>query len=141
MTITWSREDFFAAPARILSAYPASAVLLSNVAGQRCFQLKDSQATEQSLKDVREALAGRDWASFHDRLSAPGFNVLPVREWSEQINGVQILERYGLGGEWLDHLTGDILPASVTRRIIPWRFSSERVHLVEAGIGTIYPPS
>ena len=141
VTINWSRDDFFDAPARILSAYPASAVLLANVAGQRCFQLKDAQATELNLKEVRAALSGRDWASFHDRLSAPGFNVLPVREWSEQISGVQILERYGLSGEWLDHLTGDILPASVTRRIIPWRFSTGRVHLVEAGIGTIYPPS
>ena len=46
---------------------------------------------------------------------------------------LDVLRDYGLQGEWLDHLTADLLAPSAPRMILPWRFKRDRIHLVEAG--------
>jgi len=119
--LVWRTEDFFADRARILEEHADRAVLLCNLAGQRRFRL-------------RAALEGRDWASFHDLMSGPcAFAPLWPRSLDARPDGERLLRDYGLDGEWLDHLTADLLPPAQARMILPWRFKRDRLHLVEAG--------
>jgi hypothetical protein len=132
-SLTWSCRDFFADPAGVLAAHSDAAVLFCNVAGQRCVQVRDPQAVEAELAALQRLLHGRNWASFHDLLSARTMASPPVRSLSRHMGGHELLSGYGLGGEWFDHLTGQLLPPSSARLILPWRFKRGRLHLIEAG--------
>ena len=132
-TLAWSRVDFFADPARILDAHPDAAVLLCNVAGQRCVQLRDPDAVEAEMVALRGLLQGRHWASFHDLLSGRVSAAPPMRRLSRHVGPEELLASLGFGGEWFDHLTRQLLPPQAARRILPWRFRRSRLHLIEAG--------
>ena len=131
--LSWSRMDFFADPAGVLAAHPEAAVLFCNVAGQRCVQVRDPLAVEAEMAALQGLLRGRDWASFHDLLSARTLVAPPARSLSGHVGAHEILASLGLGGEWFDHLTGCLLPPDAARRILPWRFKRRRLHLIEAG--------
>ena len=133
VSLTWSRRDFFADPAGVLAAHPDAAVLFCNVAGQRCVQVRDPLAVEAELAGLQRLLHGHNWASFHDLLSARTMASPPARSLSRHMGGRELLSGYGLGGEWFDHLTGQLLPPSAARLILPWRFKRGRLHLIEAG--------
>ena len=132
-TLSWSRIDFFADPMRVLAAYPDAAVLLCNVAGQRCVQVRDPAAVEAEMARLQGLLRGRDWASFHDLLSGAAGVVLAPRALPARMEQRELLASLGLGGEWFDHLTGELLPQGTARLILPWRFDRGRLHLIEAG--------
>ena len=132
-SLSWSRTDFFADPAGVLAAHPDAAVLFCNVAGQRCVQVSDPAAVEAEMAALQALLQGRDWASFHDLLSAKTNVAAPAQSLSRQMGAHELLASCGLGGEWFDHLTGGLLPPDAARRILPWRFKRGRVHLIEAG--------
>lgn len=131
--LSWSRMDFFADPAGVLAAHPEAAVLFCNVAGQRCVQVRDPLAVEAEMAALQGLLRGRDWASFHDLLSARTLVAPPARSLSGHVGAHELLASLGLGGEWFDHLTGCLLPPDAARRILPWRFKRRRLHLIEAG--------
>ena len=131
--LSWTQADFFADVAGILAAHPAAAVLFCNVAGQRCIQTPDSQAVEAEMMRLQQLLTGRSWASFHDLLSGRASVVLPSRPLAGRMDARDLIASYGLGGEWYDHSTGSLLPQGVQRRILPWRFQRDRLHLIEAG--------
>lgn len=132
--LVWRMEDFFADRARILEEHADCAVLLCNLAGQRRFHHADWRACEAEMRSLRHALEGRDWASFHDLMSGPcAFAPLWPRSLEARPEGERLLRDYGLDGEWLDHLTADLLPPANGRMILPWRFKRDRLHLVEAG--------
>ena len=44
-----------------------------------------------------------------------------------------LTKAYAKGGEWLDHLTANVLPQTCARRLYPWRITPDRLHVVEAG--------
>ncbi len=131
--LSWSQTDFFADPAHVLHAHPDATVLFCNVAGQRCVQTRDSAAVEQEMLRLRALLQGRSWASFHDLLSAETHETRQARHLAQQMSAYDLLSSYGLGGEWFDHLTGQLLPPNSPRRIMPWRINRGRLHLIEAG--------
>ena len=131
--LSWSSRDFFADPAGVLGAYPGAAVLFCNVAGQRCVQVRDPLAVEAEMAALQGLLRGRDWASFHDLLSARTVASPPARSLPGHVGAHELLASLGLGGEWFDHLTGRLLPSDAARRILPWRFKRGRLHLIEAG--------
>jgi len=131
--LSWSRMDFFADPAGVLAAHPEAAVLFCNVAGQRCVQVRDPLAVEAEMAALQGLLRGRDWASFHDLLSARTVASPPARSLPGHVGAHELLASLGLGGEWFDHLTGRLLPSDAARRILPWRFKRGRLHLIEAG--------
>lgn len=133
VSLAWSNASFFDDPASVLAAHPQAAVLLCNIAGQRCIQLRDPSAVEAEMLRLRALLQGRAWASFHDLLSANISDAPPVRRLSRAMGAHALLSSYGLGGEWFDHLTGALLPEDAPRRIMPWRFKRTRLHLIEAG--------
>lgn len=133
VSLAWSSADFFANPAAVLAAYPDAAVLFCNIAGQRCIQVADATAVEAEMLRLRGLLKGRSWASFHDLLSAKVSVALEPRDLARSMDAYTLLSSYGLGGEWFDHLTGALLPEDAPRRILPWRFKRDRLHLIEAG--------
>lgn len=129
---TWSHVDLFANLAALLEGARGHAVLLCNVAGQRRLHAGVAQA-EADIARLRDALAGRDWASFHDLLSGACADDLTPLQAQRRMGGAQVLAHYRQGGEWLDHLTGALLPPHAPRRILPWRITGARLHFVEAG--------
>ena len=133
VSLVWSNASFFADPAGVLDAHPQAAVLFCNVMGQRCIQVRDSAAVEAEMLHLRALLKGRSWASFHDLLSGIASEAPAPRSLDRAMSAYELLPSYGLGGEWFDHLTGQLLPADAPRRIMPWRFKRDRLHLIEAG--------
>jgi len=131
--LSWTQADFFADIADILAANPKAAILFCNVAGQRCIQTPDARLVEAEMVRLQHLLQGRCWASFHDLLSGHSSLALPQRRLAGRMEARDLIASYGVGGEWYDHSTGQLLPKGVPRRILPWRFQRGRVHLIEAG--------
>jgi hypothetical protein len=139
--VQFAKRDFFAEASACLADYSDHAVLLCNLAGQRCFQLRDPKATATDLNVLRERLQFREWASFHDLLSSAQVTDLRALDLAGRASAKDIIEAFGLSGEWYDHVTGDLLPENWQRSIIPWQFASGRLHLIEAGFSPICRPS
>ena len=131
--LAWTQADFFSDVSSILAAHPGAAVLFCNVAGQRCIQTPDARLVEAEMVRLQGLLKGRWWASFHDLLSGHASLILPQRRLGGRMEACDLIASYGIGGEWYDHSTGQLLPQGVPRRILPWRFQRGRLHLIEAG--------
>ncbi|MRD56656.1 hypothetical protein GH816_08910 [Betaproteobacteria bacterium LSUCC0115] len=132
----WIREDFRQALPPLLAAPKPTAVLFNNLLGQLRLTSKDLEATEAQLGELKTQLDGVHWASFHDRLSG---------DWGQaqqsggtlfaegSVNNACLTKTYAKGGQWLDHLTADVLPQTSRRWVYPWRITPDRLHIVEAG--------
>lgn len=132
--IAWRHEDFVRCLPAVLAARPSAAVLFCNVLGQLALERDDY---ERCLALLPDRLAGRSWASFHDRFSA----VLPAGGPDDPPPFVShapmdeaMLRRLAHGGEWTDHGTGGVLPAGTLRHHLPWRIIPQRLHWIEAGV-------
>jgi hypothetical protein len=139
--VQFHQRDFFAQPGACLADFPHAAVLLCNIAGQRCFQLKNPNATLSELAALRQRLQFREWASFHDLLSSGTTTDFRAVEIARRDQPEAIVSRFHLSGEWHDHLTHALLPEDWPRRIIPWRFGARQLHLIEAGFSPISQPT
>ena len=134
--LTWQRADLFAELEHLLQAYPEHAILFANVLGQRALHQCGPGVAEAELGALSLRLAGRRWASFHDRLSGhwPRDRPMPLPIRLAAAESAQALARRVSGsGEWCDHLTTHILPADWPRLILPWPIGPGRVHWIEAG--------
>ena len=132
----WVRRDFRQVLPNLLAGPKSTAVLFNNLLGQLRLTSQDLDATESQLAELKTRLGGAHWASFHDRLSG---------DWSAaqqsagaitaegQIDNARLTKAFAKGGEWLDHLTADVLPQTSKRWIYPWRITPDRLHVVEAG--------
>ncbi len=129
----WIRGDFFVEGDNFLHRHASSAVLFCNMLGQRRYVNRDVALVEEEMRMVKMQLRGRNWASFHDLVSGDGIAEQPVKELKTTLDQASILSSLDLSGEWLDHLTSDVFPRTVSRKIIPWQFARGRLHLVEAG--------
>ena len=129
----WTRGDFFAEGDAFLARHPGAAVLFCNMLGQRRYVNRDITAVEQEMVGIKQRLRGREWATFHDLLSGHGQTNAPVKSIKTALDQRSLLSSFDLSGEWLDHLTSDVLPRAQPRLIIPWPFAPGRLHLVEAG--------
>jgi hypothetical protein len=137
-TVGFGRADALDRLEDLLGRHPGHAVLFANLLGQRRFHRPntDADATAAELAALGARLAGRRWASFHERLSghvrdldrAPGPFACAGR-----LDPAALAHRVGAAGEWLDHLTTGVLPDAVARRIMPWPLRPGRVHWIEAG--------
>jgi hypothetical protein len=129
--------------APLLAELGPSAILFCNVIGQLRFLLDvdDSRGPRtSSVKDaVRGAIAGRSWASFHDRVSgqlAPTIEeaVGSDHRWS---SSELIDAAYYAGGEavdaaLLDHDTGGFFPEHLPHVYFRWELEPGTFHLIEA---------
>jgi hypothetical protein len=95
---------------RILNAHPGASLLFSNVLGQVLLEGEASESEWQKyLLDLRQRLANREWASYHDRFTYEG-------------------------GEVIDHLTGGEWSADLPKRLFVWQLSRESRHEIEGVI-------
>jgi hypothetical protein len=81
-------------------------------------------------------LEGRHWASFHDRISGAGrLSDAQTYEFFEpsELSNQELLQGMTVNGEWLDHLTQQVLPPELGRRFMLWPISQYRLHVIEAG--------
>ena len=120
----------------LLERHPGHAVLFANLLGQRRFHRRDADAVEVELAALGARLAGRRWASFHDRLSGRARDLDRAPEafaCAGRLGSEALARRVGAAGEWLDHLTTGVLPEPVARRVMPWPLRPGRVHWIEAG--------
>ena len=134
---TWVPSTFERVLPALLSRHPNHAVLFCNVLGQLRYQDKKSlERIEFELGQIKLMLAGRHWASFHDRISGETVSAdLHELEFfsAEPVTTHTLAKRVARTGEWLDHLTERVLPEHAPRRFIAWPISRERTHWIEAG--------
>lgn len=136
VTLTWERTDFMQQLPALLARHADCVVLFANVLGQHRLHCTDAAACESQLASLRTQLAGRCWASFHDRLSGDWLDsaALPAGfRVGRRLSTAELGRHTALGGEWLDHLTTDVLPPNVERLLLPWRLTAGRMHWVELG--------
>ena len=119
---------------------PDTLYWFDNVLGQLRFVLPLAQARQQ-VEQLKSRLGRVVWGSVHDRYSGPlhGSQNTPA-PW-RSMSGVDLndtaaqrwLQSWGAEGEWLDHLTENVLPPQAGRRLLCWPISRARLHWVEAG--------
>jgi hypothetical protein len=127
----------------LLERWPSAPVLFCNVLGQLHFALSEAQH-ERFRQAFRERLlpllAGRRWASFHDRWSLDwreGTQWLPAsREFPRLPSDAELAEAwFGPGSEpvtALDHGTTALFPESLPRSYFGWQLTPTALHVVEA---------
>jgi hypothetical protein len=125
----------------LLDAEPARALLFCNVLGQVRFLLDDDAFDPWAAAfrtRVVATLAGRDWASFHDRLSgplAPALGDEPVS--AAVLDDAALLSRFYAHPaspapvELVDHLASGLWAPSLPRRYFSWEIARGRFHLIE----------
>ncbi len=133
---------------RLLSAHPKACVLLDNLLGQLRFHAPAWQDpavyTAYQLAEIKRMLHGREWGSVHDLLSGPAAGLsadvgFPVAQSSvssptaEHPVDVAWLAAAQPRGEWLDHLTGQVFPATTPVQGIAWAFRAKYWHWLQAG--------
>lgn len=120
-------------------------ILFSNIIGQLRVLLSVADETPEfaRVRDaVHEAIAGRSWASFHDRVSGtlrPSFDRALVSEsrlTDDEILGLLYGEskpsRRRSNHELTDHLTTGFFPSELQHTYFAWELDPGRVHLIEA---------
>jgi hypothetical protein len=124
----------------LLASRPRAAVLFCNVLGQLHFGLSDDEHArfqEQFRRRIVPLLAGRPWASFHDRWSLDA----GVTEPRPPLVFPALPSPQDLGRAWfgsvgpplavLDHGTAELFPSELPRRYFGWQISADAFHLVE----------
>lgn len=131
----------------LLARRPRAAVLFCNLLGQLQLELPDeAQAVFRAAlrRRVLPLLAGRSWASFHDRWSLDrgpdqptptslAFERLP----SDEELGVACFGAAGAPVSVLDHGTSGLFPDGLPRRYFAWQITPLALHVVEAVSGLV----
>ena len=126
----------------VLAWDPNACVLFDNFLGLDSMYTGDLQVTEKRLRGLHVALKGRVWGSVHDRYSGPGTpNWSTASCWQTQERVLagsafpheRLLASVEGYGEWLDHGTDRVLPASTPTHLIAWPIITGRWHWLQAG--------
>jgi hypothetical protein len=129
----------------LLEGLGSACVLFSNVLGQlrALLQVASSDAPElvRVREGVHEALVGRSWASFHDRVSGfarPTFDGVVIADarltddeviaaaYEDSVTATQLANT-----ELLDHLTEGFFPANLPHAYFVWELGPGLFHLIE----------
>jgi hypothetical protein len=126
----------------LLDDEPQRAVLFCNVLGQVRFLLDDDAFdtwTAAFRARVVPALDGREWASFHDRVS--GFVAPELGDACESMTALDdaaLLARFYAhprasrsGTDLTDHLASGLWAPAMPRRYFSWELAPGRFHLIE----------
>ncbi len=120
----------------LLNQYSEFAILFPNMLGQHVFHDSDAPRARATVEGLKTRLAGRHWASIHDRLSGgiPVGTALPdAFHISGPIENEALAKRLGLAGDWVDHQTAHVLPDDCARHLLCWPLLPDTVHVVEFG--------
>ena len=127
--------------------------LLEQVENPGLIRFGDTDAAQDRLRQLHHDLRGHPWGSVHDAYSGrvrtypPAINGAMSLAFERSTNGVvhagrtfthsewaqHLLAQIGAEGEWLDHLTADVLPPQTPGRMIPWAFKKNHWHWLQAG--------
>ncbi|MCX8504023.1 MAG: hypothetical protein EBU34_08095 [Alphaproteobacteria bacterium] len=135
-SLTFHKMNLFKAFDSILEAYSEHAILFSNVLGQHLFHDEDQARAQATIEAVKLSLSKRYWASFHDRLSGayPQGKEFPHAQSAKHaIESATLASDLGLSGQWLDHLTVNVLPEGTERHLMAWPLLADWLHIVEFG--------
>jgi hypothetical protein len=116
------------APERLREALPRDAcVLFTNVLGQLVYELRRGAPVDWSR--LHAALSGREWASFHDRLSGFGVFAPAPTEWRDDR---ALSMGFEGAAEVESHETELLRPeGALGLRYFDWRITPRRVHRIE----------
>jgi hypothetical protein len=142
--VEWRREDFFRGSAgsrlkEFLEEEAGAAILFANFLGQLRYVLgrgKESDLLAPWRTGLSSIIEGREWASFHDRVSGalqPRFEQGLRAE--QRLTDAEMLARFyaeGESGELIDHQTDGLLPEALARAYFSWELAPGQFHLVEA---------
>jgi hypothetical protein len=137
---------------RLLQAYPQACVFFDNVLGQLRFHAPRGQDPHHfaahHLTQIRRHLQGREWGSVHDLLSGPAKGLSSGHDFpaarmemsgASQSSGTASqpdtawLAAARPHGQWLDHLTDAVFPASTAVQNMAWAFKPRYWHWLQAG--------
>jgi len=122
----------------LLAGEPEAAVLFSNIWGQVGF-LAGNESERDAMflfweQELPRLLAGRSWASYHDRYSGTDTAAADRPFVSDRrLAGEELIRRFcsDTGGVWNDHLTGRLFPGAAPYAYFLWRLTPRSVHVVE----------
>jgi len=118
-----------------LREFPHHAILFSNVLGQVAMSSPHEDAIERSLCNLADLLTGREWASYHDRLSAPYQPTLPKD--AQHRNDFELAcSAFREGGEVVSHSTNR-LALGLPCKTFAWECRPNYWHLIEACHATL----
>ncbi len=140
IALTFHRAEALSQLERLLALSPRALVVFDNVLGQYTLTCRDVALAENRLSDLQRRLAGRAWGSVHDALSGPGRPMALADEpcaaslragspWPDD----RLLAAVGARGDWRDHLTRAVLPATAPSFLIPWQLTPGYWHWLQAG--------
>jgi hypothetical protein len=127
----------------LLERRPDAAVLFCDLLGQVQLELDDEQQRrfrDEFRRRILPRLAGRRWASFHDRWSLDrglaesklpsvvAFNYVP----SDEELGASWFGPKGSPITVLDHGTSELFPEPGPRHYFAWQITPQALHIVEA---------
>lgn len=118
---------------RLAATWPRAAFLFCNLLGQALQGEAGPASRRDWLAGLAPALAGREWASWHDLAStARPPDRQPVLTFPRALPLDEVLARYWQGGvlEVVDHDTAGLCPDQPRRTAI-WRLAPGSWHLVE----------
>jgi hypothetical protein len=138
--VRFHNEEALSRLEQFLSMRPQALVLFDNVLGQYTLTCRDVARAEATLSGLADRLGGRDWGSVHDAVSGPGRVLDVAREpvplalgpgqaWPDDT----LVDTVGATGQWRDHLTRAVLPATIESQLLPWQLAPGYWHWLQAG--------
>ena len=137
----------------LLAQHPQACVWFDNLLGQLRYRFGDTDAAQARLRQLHHDLRGHPWGSVHDAYSGrvrahpPAINGALSLAFERSTSGVvhagrdfthndwaqHLLASVGAEGEWLDHLTAEVLPPQTHGQMIPWAFKPHHWHWLQVG--------
>jgi hypothetical protein len=153
VALRYHRCDAIAQLPDLLAQHPQACVWFDNLLGQLRYRFGDTDAAQARLRQLHHDLRGRPWGSVHDAYSGrvrahpPAINGAMSLAFERSTSGVvhagrafahndwaqHLLASVGAEGEWLDHLTAEVLPPQTPGHMIPWAFNPGHWHWLQAG--------
>jgi hypothetical protein len=132
----WRESDFLPRPdgfEQLAATYPDAAFLFCNLLGQELQGETAAFDRASWLAALQPALAGREWASWHDLVSTARAPDQPPPSWLDHALPLDdLVSRCWQGGsvEIIDHATAGLCPEE-PRRYCLWYLAPRRYHLIE----------
>jgi hypothetical protein len=129
----WTAGDVFQEWDALLASQPNHALLFCNFLGQAT-ECDEARAADWFAR-LPKSLAGRRWASFHDRYSGelPTKNVLALdsRLRADPQTLLQHFYEKGISGELTEHELPPIFPQDQQYRYWSWPLAPDQFHIIE----------
>ena len=153
VALHYHRYDAIAHLPALLAQHPQACVWFDNLLGQLRYRFGDTDAAQERLHQLHHDLRTHPWGSVHDAYSGkvqqnpppitPALTLAfertdtgvlhAARPFAHSAWAQHLLALVGAEGEWLDHLTADVLPVHTPGQMIPWAFKPHHWHWLQAG--------